>query len=147
MMKNRSREDKFLLFISAVLLGFILAYSVCGKADIVQQIRQEAIRQGVNPDIAVAIAKVESNFNSKMLGKKGEIGMFQIMPYHAKGQNLWDQKINISRGVQLLKHCQDYCERSIGPAWIVCYNNGIHRHPKHPLLHPYYRKVMEAMAP
>lgn len=147
MMKNRSREDKFLLFISAVLLGFILAYSVCGKADIVQQIRQEAVIQGVDPDIAVAVAKVESNLNPKARGKRGEIGLYQIMPCNAKGQNLWDQKINIRIGVSILARLSKSYKSTAINGFIIAYNNGPHRHPKYPLLHPYYRKVMEAMVP
>lgn len=143
MMKHRSKEDKFLLFISGALLVFILAYSTCGRSDVIQDIRAEAIRQGVDPDIAVAVAKVESNFNPKMLGKKGEIGMFQIMPYHAKGQNLWELKSNIKTAIFLMKKCGiKGLENSRA---IICYNQGPHRHPRHPLLHPYYRKVMEAM--
>lgn len=147
MMKNRSKEDKFLLFISAVLLGFILAYSVCGKADIVQQIRQEAVMQGVDPNIAVAVAKVESNLNPKARGKRGEIGLYQIMPYHAKGRNLWNTYQNIHFGILLLKKAEIGCGKDMPQSWIVCYNNGMHRRPRHPLLHPYYRKVMEAMVP
>ena len=144
MMKHRSKEEKFLLFVSGILLFFILAHSTCGRSDIVQNIRKEAIKQGVDPNIAVAVAKVESNFDQTKLGSKGEIGMFQIMPYHAKGEDLWNISLNIRIGVALLKNASYICQ-DMGQAWVVCYNNGIHRRPKYPQLHPYYKKVMEAM--
>ena len=143
MKSGRSNEDKFLLSIVAVLLGLILCYSTCGKADIRADIRKEAIRQGVDPDVAVAIAIVESNLNPRALGKKGDIGLFQVMPYNSGGKNLWIVKNNVSIGIKLLKICK--INTTTRAEAIVCYNNGLHRHPKYPELHPYYRKVVAAL--
>src|ERR1700677_2957938 len=147
MRAGRNPEDKFLLVIIAMLFTLFLFYSTCGRTDSHEQmkeaIRKEAIRQGVNPDIAVAIATVESNLNSHALGKNGDIGLFQIMPYHAKGRNLWVVKNNIRIGISIMRSCQESSRST--PASIVCFNNGRSRHPKYPQLHPYYRKVMAAV--
>jgi len=105
-------------------------------------IAREARKQGVDPRIAIAVAKVESSLNPRAKGSKGEIGLFQIMPYHSK--SIYSLNGNISYGVKLLKEFQQKCS-DMGKGWVVCYNNGQNRRPKHPLLHPYYRKVMAAM--
>lgn len=107
-------------------------------------IAREAIKQGVSVDIAIAVAKVESGLIPTAKGKNGEIGLFQIMPYHSK-ENLWNLKTNIRIGIALLKYSQKSCENTMQKAWPVCYNQGSHRRPKHPELHPYYRKVQAAM--
>lgn len=121
-----------------------------GRPEIIQQIRVEARKQGVNERLAVAVAQVESNLNPRAKGSKGEIGLFQLMPY--QGDNLWNQKNNIQLGLQILKGClknimQDpKVKRDSPPYGVICYNQGPSRHPKYPLLHPYYKRVVAAMA-
>lgn len=44
------------------------------------QIEQEALRQGVPPELALAVVRRESNFDPLAVGEDGEIGLFQIMP-------------------------------------------------------------------
>lgn len=143
-MTKRPKEDKFLLAIMAFLLTFILMYRTCAKAATIEEmIRVEAVKQGIDPDIAVAVAKVESNLNPKALGSFGEIGLFQIMPYYAKGRNLWSLKTNIQVGIHILKACTKNTPST--PYAIVCYNQGLHRHPRYPELHPYYKRVVAAL--
>ena len=143
-MTKRPKEDKYLLAITAFLLCFILLYRTCAKASTIEDmIRIEALKQGVDPKLAIAVAKVESNLNPKALGKKGEVGLFQLMPYH--GRNLWNVKSNIRIGVRFLKRMETTCSVQDGITWVICYNQGTHRRPKHPQLHPYYKRVVAAM--
>ena len=36
--------------------------------------------QGVDPRVALSVAKVESNYNQELVGSKGEVGVFQVLP-------------------------------------------------------------------
>jgi soluble lytic murein transglycosylase-like protein len=46
-----------------------------------QMIRDEALRQGVPPDLAVAVARRESGLNPNVRdGAFGEVGLFQVKP-------------------------------------------------------------------
>lgn len=114
------------------------------KPSIRHRIAHEAARQGVDPQIAIAIAKVESGFNQKVIGRNGEIGIFQIMPYHRDARLLHDTGYNIRTGIEILAEYSKRCA-DLGDAWFVCYNNGVRRRPVFPFLHPYYKKVKGAM--
>lgn len=109
-----------------------------------QKILMQAHKEGINPKLALAIAKTESNLNPKARGSKGEIGLFQIMPKTYPGVYLVDTDKNIKYGVKLLAKYKKQC-KDMGDAWFVCYNNGPNRRPRYPYWHPYYKRVMFAM--
>jgi len=102
-----------------------------------QQIRVSAKKYGIDPQLALAIAAVESSFNPNARGKLGEIGLFQTMPGTCK-------QPGTDCALRLLKTYKTAC-KDLGDAWFICYNNGPHRRPKHPKLFPYYKKVKLAM--
>mgnify|MGYP001169453207 FL=1 len=64
----------------------------------------------VSPSLALAVAKVESNFNSKAISPKGAIGVMQIMPktalleFGVTRKKLFNPKINIDLGIKFLNH-------------------------------------------
>lgn len=72
-------------------------------------IRAEASRLGVPPDLADAVAIVETNYTPDAVGSSGEIGLMQVMPGTAallglggdKAQ-LFDPAVNIHYGVSYL---------------------------------------------
>lgn len=73
-------------------------------------IRQEALKQGVPPELALAVGEQESAFNPTATGQKlpsGEqaIGTFQLLPSTAKrlGINASDPVENIRGGISYLK--------------------------------------------
>lgn len=141
MRKRRNEsDDKFLLTVFILLLFCIFAYSTCSKADMVEMIEAEAIRQHFNPSIAVAVATVESNLDQNAVGSKGEIGVFQILPRTYPGANLFDLKTNIRLGIEHLKYWKRVCPTVEGISFVNCYNSGF-RHPRYPFLRPYVRKV------
>ena len=63
---------------------------------------------GVPPTLALAVAKVESDFNPNALSSVGARGIMQIMPqtareeYGATARSLWNPEINIQIGVDYL---------------------------------------------
>ena len=70
-----------------------------------QMVSSSAKRQGVDPKLAMAVAKAESNFNSQVVSEVGAQGIMQLMPDTAKalGVNPQDTKENIEGGVAYLR--------------------------------------------
>jgi hypothetical protein len=102
---------------------------------------------GIDPNVAVAVAKVESSFKVDAVGGKGEIGLFQIMPAiypNVRKESLFDPKVNIELGIRHLAWNKKYCKHKENKTYLVCYNYGIKNAEKvkHPTLWPYYKKVM-----
>lgn len=145
-MKNRrdDADNNFLVGIFTILLFAIFCLSTCARADVVELIEAEAKAQHFDPAIAVAVATVESNFDQNMIGTKGEIGVFQILPRVAPGANLFDLKTNIRIGIEQLKYWKRACPTVEGISFVNCYNSGFRR-PRYPFLRPYVRKVAAVM--
>jgi soluble lytic murein transglycosylase-like protein len=74
-----------------------------------QQIAQHARTAGVPVALALAVVRVESNFNPKTRGRAGEIGLMQIKPQTARGMGftgsasaLYDPDTNLTWGMKYL---------------------------------------------
>ena len=79
------------------------------KKKIIQTIISESQKSKfVSPEIALAVAEVESGFRPDPISPKGAIGVMQIMPLTAKSvfnvprYQLFDPRINIRLGVKFL---------------------------------------------
>lgn len=99
------------------------------RADVQQWIIEEAELTKVPPALALAVAKVESNFRDDALGPQGERGVMQIMPSTARGEfgvaagRLWDGRLNINLGIRYLERLYD----QYGRRWHLAlshYNGG-----------------------
>jgi hypothetical protein len=103
-------------FIISTLIIITLMHSSIATADsstkhytIQKFLVDEANRQSIDPALALAIAKVESNFNPSALSHAGAKGVMQIMPATAEGvfgisaDRLFDAKTNIELGISFIK--------------------------------------------
>ncbi len=81
-----------------------------GYVSIEDDIRQEADKQGVPVDLALAVAEQESGFNPTAVNpKSGATGTFQFLPSVAKGRGFdpTDQRANVIEGVKYLRELLD----------------------------------------
>lgn len=73
--------------------------------DVGTMVTQEAQRQGVDPALALSVARAESNLNPAARSPKGAVGPMQLMPATAAGLGVdpTDTAQNIQGGVDYLK--------------------------------------------
>lgn len=82
-----------------------MAKQVYPKEEIKNMIVNEALAQGVDPRLALALAKQESGYNPYVTSSKGAMGVMQLMPNTAKGLGVkdpYDPQQNIRGGIKLL---------------------------------------------
>lgn len=133
------------------LIFFVFLFSIgfhsCQQAHAYEsEIRQAALEYNVDPDLAVAIATVESSLNPNAKGALGEQGLFQLRPeFFGDTQNNWRR--NIRLGVKYLALCRRVCSPHFGSAWPVCFNRGPYRTSDvNPRATSYYKKVSKEWA-
>jgi soluble lytic murein transglycosylase-like protein len=79
------------------------------NGEVAQLVRKEAGNLGVPVSLALAVAKVESNFNPRALSHAGARGVMQIMPataekeYGIEHDQLWEPRVNVRLGLHFLK--------------------------------------------
>lgn len=97
-----------LFFFSLFLIGVNSAHSMT-KATVQNIVIKEASQSIVPPALALAVARIESNFNPKAHSSAGARGVMQIMPATARGEfnvgasRLWDARLNVQLGVRYLE--------------------------------------------
>ena len=83
------------------------------QTEIKRMVIQEALNSSVPPSLALALARVESDFRDSALSPKGARGVMQIMPATARGEygvdagELWDARLNIQLGIDFLERLID----------------------------------------
>lgn len=106
-------------------------------------VQEQARVYKLDPDLVLAVIKVESDFNPYKRGSHGEIGAMQLMPAYFP-EAKYEITNNIQYGVAYLSFVRANCPVKDDFEYVICYNNGVNRHPKHPKLHKYYKRVMAA---
>lgn len=116
------------------------------KLAIIKLIQITALHYGMDPQVAVSVAAVESKFDPTVISMTGDLGVFQLnprsFPEYSKEQ-LLDPKLNIKLGIRYLVEVRKYCKHREGINWLVCYNYGYKNaeRVKYPHLFPYVKKV------
>lgn len=75
-----------------------------------EYIKQAAARNGIDPNLIVAVMRQESGFNSRALSYKGASGLMQLMPGTARRfgvTNIYDPQQNIEGGARYLRFLLD----------------------------------------
>lgn len=133
--------------LTIVLMSLIGSLShALTKSEIVEMIKTKSVTEGVDPDLAVAIATVESSLNPQAIGSLKEVGLFQLRPeYHdVKAGNLKHNTRIALKYLSYLKTVGD--KKEMGEAWFVLFNYGPNRTLKRPRETNYYKKVMSELS-
>ncbi len=88
-----------------------------------------AVQPEVDPFVVTAIIFRESSFRAKVEGKRGEVGLMQIMPRGTLTRSitkadLTDARPNIRAGVGHLHYWQEECGADDMELWLSAYNSG-----------------------
>jgi soluble lytic murein transglycosylase-like protein len=111
-------------------------------------IAKYASQNGVPVELATAVVQIESNFNPKMRGSAGEIGLMQVKPatarmmgYTGSAKGLYDPETNIRIGMKYLAMAQ---QLGGGPTCntILKYNAGHAATRMNPISQRYCGKVL-----
>lgn len=118
------------------------------SAQVKRWVVQEAHITNVPPALALAVARVESNFRDDAKSHAGARGVMQIMPKTARDEfgvaprQLWDARLNIRIGLKFLKQLHGM----YGGRWDLAlshYNGGsLNRSGPHARPHSYTRKYV-----
>jgi len=130
---KRVTNFKFLVFgimlTAGIALPFINDAEAATRAEIKRMVVDEAQNSRVPPSMALALAKVESDFQERALSPTGARGVMQIMPKTARDvfgigeDELWNARLNIQLGIGYLEQLHD----QYGGRWDLAlshYNGG-----------------------
>jgi hypothetical protein len=110
-------------------------------------VRREAERQGLPPDVADAVAQVESAYNPEAVGGIGEIGLMQVRPETARllghrgsVEALFEPETNVRFGVAYLSRAWRLAEGDLCRA-LMKYRAGHREEQMTPLSVEYCRRA------
>jgi soluble lytic murein transglycosylase-like protein len=109
------------------------------KRKVAELVRRVAVQHSVSPQLALAIARAESNFEPTARSPKNALGVMQLIPETAvrfKVRNVYDPADNIRGGVTYLRWLLAYYRGRV-PLAIAAYNAGEGAVDKHRGIPPY----------
>jgi hypothetical protein len=117
------------------------------KTLIISLIVAGAQERGIDPDLALAIATVESNINQYAIGPVGEVGVFQLRPeFYLNGETNPQIRDYLKTSLDLMKNKQNHCGKKLLP---TCWNVGIKKAKElgyeRAVNGPYNKKIRRAL--
>lgn len=110
------------------LLRFSLRYGI--SLELVAAIEQAALAEGIDPDLALRLVKVESGFRERAVSPAGARGLTQLMPATAADlqpgiteESLFDRTTNLRLGLRYLRWLLDRYDGDLSEA-LHAYNRG-----------------------
>lgn len=101
------------------------------RVRLLSAIHQEALAEGLDPQLVLAVIEVESNFNRNALSSAGAQGLMQVMPFWKevigdKQDDLYNPLTSLRYGCKILRH---YLDRHKDPAdALAAYNGSLGRY-------------------
>jgi soluble lytic murein transglycosylase-like protein len=82
------------------------------RRDFLVTVHYEATRAGLDPQLVLAVAEVESSFRKYAISQAGARGYMQVMPFWVSvigddGHNLFNLRTNLRYGCTILRHYLD----------------------------------------
>jgi soluble lytic murein transglycosylase-like protein len=110
------------------VIGYSSRYRIA--ADLASSIMDVASAEGIDPELAFRLVKLESDFNVHATSPVGAVGLTQVMPstakYYVKGitrEKLYDPNTNLRVGFRYLRGLVDEYHGDVKLALLV-YNRG-----------------------
>ena len=139
-----------LLTLALWVVGLTPAFALT-RVEVKRLVVETALDKNVPPSLALAVAKIESNFDTRALSPAGARGVMQIMPKTAKDEfgvdedDLWDARTNVRLGVRFLKELH----HMYGERWELAlshYNGGsLNRSGANARPHAYTRRYVDSV--
>jgi soluble lytic murein transglycosylase-like protein len=111
-----------------LVIGFSGRYGV--RADLAALIYDASKGEGIDPDLAFRLVKLESEFNPKAISTAGAIGLTQLMPATARffqkgvrAEQLYEPALNVRIGLRYIRTLMDEYKGNVNMALLV-YNRG-----------------------
>ncbi|HEX3868534.1 MAG TPA: lytic transglycosylase domain-containing protein [Gemmatimonadaceae bacterium] len=109
------------------IIRFSTAYGV--NAAVATSVLDASLREGIDPDLAFRLVRLESDFDARAVSKTGAVGLMQIMPGTAKlfervsRDELLDPPTNLRVGFRYLRTLLDRYDGDVRLA-LLAYNRG-----------------------
>ena len=103
--------------------------------ELLEMVRYEALRAGLEPRLVLAVIDVESGFRKYAVSTAGARGYMQVMPFWVReigmpGQNLFHARTNLRYGCVILRHYLEIERGNLHNA-LARYNGSLGR-PEYP---------------
>lgn len=106
-----------------------------------------ALKHGIDPYKAAAVAEIESSLNPSAVGPIGELGLFQLRPKYFAG-DLKNPVVNTYTAMKHIAEIKTRCPHtnSLEGGWVLCHNLGVRGAGRiqNPAGQTYYKKFKEA---
>lgn len=110
------------------IIGYSARYAI--SADLTAAVYDIALSEGLRPDIAFALVRLESQFDVRARSRVGALGLTQVLPSTARlyepgltDEQLYDRDTNLRIGFRYLRDLLDRYEGNIERA-LLAYNRG-----------------------